>query len=98
MTTTEKLITFLEERERNNFEIKNASSIFLVQSYYKSLGLDGKTTVNDWFIGLATKKYPHYSSVTRAIRKARELNPRWKKDREKKETEINNFEKEVGYK
>ena len=35
--------------------------------------------MNEWFIGLATKKYPTYTSITRAIRKARELNPQWKK-------------------
>lgn len=53
--------------------------------------------MNEWFIGLATKKYPTYTSITRAIRKARELNPHWKKDYQQKQNEISNFKIEVGY-
>jgi len=97
MTMVEKLVNFLTEREAQNYEIKNASSTLLVRSYYEHLGITDETTLNDWFIGLATKKYPHFATITRAIRKARELTPRWQKDQDKKQNEIDDFKDNVGY-
>ncbi len=78
---TNKLVDFLTEQELKNYEIKNASSTLLIRSYYEHLGITDDTTMNEWFIGLLIKKYPHFSSIKKAIRKARKLNPKWQKDK-----------------
>ncbi len=95
MTLTEKLTAHMKVLEYNNKDISTMSNSKLVLSYYYTLGMSMNESVSEWILGTATGKYPHYESVTRAIRKARELNPKWRKPNKQKE--VDTVKEEVGY-
>ncbi len=96
-TLTMKMIDFMEKLDIE-IKVKKASNLRITSAYYNSLGITENTTMNEWINGVSTHKYPEYESITRAIRKARELNPQWQKPKKQVKNEIDLVEKEVGYK
>ncbi len=87
----------MEKLESEGIDISNASGTNIMFKYYESLGVTGNNTLNEWLIGMATKKYPFYTTIIRSIRLARKTHDRWIKDPIKKQTEIERFREEVGY-
>ena len=77
--------------------IPTTSNTMILKSYYIELGVTSTTTFGTWMHGIATHKYPAYGSVTRAIRKARENNPQWRKLRATKQKQVEDVKEEVGY-
>jgi hypothetical protein len=67
----------------------------LLFGFYLSIGMPEDISVSEWLLGCSMKQYPMHESVVRAIRKARELRPEWrKKDKQK---EVDHVKEEVGY-
>ena len=97
MKLVDKLIIHMEWMESNGAVIKTKSSSKILMSYYMSLGVTNNTTMTEWLMGIGHKKYPAYGSVSRAIRKAREVNPQWKKNAQQVEDEVSTVKEEVGY-
>ena len=97
MTLTTKLEKHIKQLEEQGKIISITSSTRILQSYYRSLGVDSSTTFHEWMHSIASNRYPVYSSVTRAIRKARELHPKWKKQRNTVDNQIRDIREEVGY-
>ena len=77
--------------------IPKASNTQILISYYSSLGVDYRTTFHDFLRGVSHKRYPAYSSVTRAIRLAREKHIAWEKEHTTKIDEIISVKEEIGY-
>jgi hypothetical protein len=90
-TLTDRMVDYMETLE--NVSLKTNSE--LVLGFYYSLGMPSNINVSEWLIALSMKKYPTYESVVRAIRKARELNPEWR--RPKKKELIDEAREEIGY-
>ena len=94
-TLTDRVIEYMEELEDVGTDVANTSNSKLVLGYYHSLGMSMDITVSQWLTALAERNYPTYESVVRSIRKARELNPRWR--RQKKQELIDEAREEIGY-
>jgi hypothetical protein len=92
-TLTDRMIDYMETL--NNVRSKTNSE--LVLGFYYSLGMPSNINVSEWLVALSMKKYPTYESVVRAIRKARELHPEWRKNKEQANEEIRHTKEEVGY-
>ena len=95
MTLITKVTNLLNELESAGANISTQSNSKLVMAYYRSIGLSMDESVSDWLVGIATKRYPHYESVTRAIRQCRTNNPQWRKP--KKQKEVEHAKEEIGY-
>jgi len=96
-TLTQKLEQHMQGMEDVEVNISTCSSTKLLMSYYGSLGLTQDTSIADWMYGISTGKYPAYSSITRAIRKARGNNTSWMKTRKTVDSQVKSIEQEVGY-
>ena len=94
-TLTDRMVDYMTEKEELGIDISNTSNSELVMGFYYSLGMPSNINVSEWLIALSMKKYPTYESVVRAIRKARELQPEWR--RPKKQKLIDNAKEEIGY-
>ncbi len=94
MTLTEKIVNYLNGIEYSTDISKTSNSILAIRYYYYS-GVDTSISASLFFARMSNNQYPQYGSVVRGIRKARELNPRWKKARKQKQ--IDNAKKEIGY-
>jgi len=95
MTLTDKLEAHMGDLESKGIDIASKSNTKILQSYYMSIGMKYSTSFGQWMHGVSTGEYPAYSSVTRAIRKARENTPRWRKSTVDKE--VKQVKEEVGY-
>ena len=73
-----KMVDFLDIQQAT-IDISETSNTVIINKYYQSIGVTDTTTMNEWFEGIISHKYPAYTSVSRAIRKTRELNPQWQK-------------------
>ena len=96
-TLTQKLEIFLLEKEKIGYEVSNLSNTAIVLLYYSYLGITSTTTMQEWLTRVADGVVPPYPSITRSIRKCRELNPRWKKETHQKKREVKNAKKKIGY-
>ena len=94
-TLTNKLTEFMQDIEDEGETVGRLSSTKILLRYYMSIGLTNDTTFRGWMVGVSGGGFPAYSSVTRAIRKARSDNPRWIKHNVDKEVAA--VKKEVGY-
>lgn len=97
MTLTDEMIVFMTACEAKGIDISNTSGKDILVEYYKSLGLKSTDTFSQWLHLVETKVFPAYASVTRAIRKARELTPRWQKPVAVVGAQIEDVKNEVGY-
>ena len=93
MTLTEKMEDFMSDM-RN---LPRTSNTAILKEYYHYLGVEPTTGFTEWLQGIAVNRYPAYGSVTRAIRKARENNPEWRKAPKQKQQQVDNTREEVGY-
>ena len=93
MTLTDKVTVHMQALAAQGEDISKLSNVRILLSYYSTLGLTTTTTMVDW---LQDDKYPMYSSVTRAIRLARERNSMWKKEAKQKAQEVTDVKEEVG--
>lgn len=92
-TLTAELTLFMKYLETEGHNISKMLSQEILLKYYENYhGVNNNTTVRT-FLDIT----PRFGSVTRAIRKARELNPLWKKEPKQKQKEIDNTKDEVGY-
>ena len=97
MTLTDKVEDYMEYMEKvHNVNISQTSSTHILASYYRSLGVDEDTSFQHWMQKVAQGTLPLYSSLTRAIRKARENTPRWRKEAKQKRKEQDDTKAEVG--
>ncbi len=94
MTLTKALVDYMKTIEHNT-DIPNISNSLLAIRYYNYTGVDTSVSAALFFVKMNNGSYPQYSSVTRAIRKARTIHPRWKKHRKQKQ--IDKVKQEVGY-
>ena len=94
---TNKLIAFMSDAESRGVNPKDYSGVFILQRYYEYIGMEPDLPVGEWFSNITKRKYPAFASITRAIRKARELNPQWRKDEEQVAEEVKDFKENVGY-
>ena len=94
VTLTDKLIVHTTALQAKGETISELSNVRILLSYYSTLGLTTETTMVDW---LQDPKYPMYSSITRAIRLARERNKSWQKEKTKKAEQVTDVKDEVGY-
>lgn len=97
MTLTQKLTVFIQSLEDRGFEPSTMTGINILMMYYNTLDVNQDTTFYEFSFMVRDKTLPAYESVTRAIRKARELTPRWRKAEERVVAEIERTREEVGY-
>ena len=97
LTLTDKMVTYLEQVERAGINPADYSGVTILQRYYEHLGMEPDLPVGEWFSNISKRKYPAFASITRAIRKARELNPRWRKEEDLVAEQVENVKQEVGY-
>ena len=97
MTLTEKLEVFIQEKADAGMNIGNTTSTRIAQWYYMEIGVKPNDTFRAWINGVTSGHYPAYGSVTRAIRKCRELHPEWRKSSTRKAKDVKDVKTEVGY-
>ena len=97
MTLTDKLEGHMSRLETAGSNIQTMSNVRILQSYYVERGVTSTMTFGAWLHGVATNKHPAYGSITRAIRKARENNPQWRKISSAKKKQVEDVAKEAGY-
>ena len=97
MTLTEKLIAFMKAEEVKGTRISLTSSAEILKKYYASLGVRDTMPFNDWLLAVAEGRLPAYSSITRAIRNARTIHPRWRKASASMKRAVAAVKTEVGY-
>ena len=98
MTLSEEVIQFLVNEEAKGVDIRNAPSWKLMLSFLDQKGVPMNTRAIQWMeMTMNNSKMPSYTSVERSIRKARAINPKWKKYSARKQAEIDKVKKEVGY-
>ena len=98
MALKDEVITFLLNEEAKGVDIRNTLSWKLMLVFLNEKGVPMNTKAAQWMeMTMNNPKMPSYTSVERAIRKARSMNPKWKKYSAKKKAEIDRVKKEVGY-
>ena len=97
MTLTDKLTQFMATMEMNGYVISRMNNNDILLQYYLSIGVDSDTTLRQFMIRVDAGKLPAYESVTRAIRKSRELTPRWRKAAKQKAKEVEDARTDIGY-
>lgn len=91
MTIVDKLYNYMDDLE----DIALQSNTSILMGYYIHLGMDTSESVSEWLVGVSNGTYPPYSSVTRSIRKNRQLHPKWRKLN--KQQQVDTAKKEIGY-
>ena len=94
-TMVQRMVHCMQELEAHGLNIPTSSTTYIMFAFYYRNGLHNIDRVHTLFEKIQSKELPTMESVTRAIRKARELKDEWKKSN--KEEQIEQFEKEVGY-
>ena len=98
MTLTQKLTEYMNELEEQGRVLSSTPSTFILMGYYRTLDVTSSTTMASYMAAVSNRVVPAYESVTRAIRKSRELTPRWKKNSNQVEDEVQHTQDVVGYK
>ena len=96
MTLTQKLSEYMNELEQTR-TISRLGNTEILMGFYATVGVTSETRMVEYVTMISNRLIPAYESVTRAIRKSRELNPRWKKNTEQVENEIEHTADVVGY-
>ena len=96
MTLTDKLTEYMNELEQFR-TLSQTHNTEILMGYYSILGLTAETTMVEYVSKINKQEIPAYESVVRAIRKSRELTPRWKKEPIQVLNEIEHTADVVGY-
>jgi len=97
MTLTEKLELYMRSKELSGLDISTAKSSDILAGYYLHIGMPRTESFFAWLSNVQSGAIPAFASVTRAIRKARERNPRWQKPESVIEEEVEYVKSVVGY-
>lgn len=74
-----KIVKFFKEIEKT-IDISKHTNKYLIEKYYNHIGFNDDTPLNLWFINVATKKYPVFSAVEEAVKRARTYELRWRRN------------------
>lgn len=97
MTLTEKLEIYMAFIESKGIVVSETGSIDILAGYYLHVGMPRNIEFLSWLKDTQDLKYPAFASVTRAIRKARELHKHWQKPEVVIEEEVTHTKVVVGY-
>lgn len=75
-----EIVKFFVHLESKNISISGHTNKYLIQKYYEHLGLCENQSLEHWFSGLATKKYPVYTDTNNAVKKARNYELKWQRE------------------
>lgn len=95
LTLVQKVVKCLQDIEDEGLDISRTKTNDLIFSYYYRNGLSNLNRAHELHDMIDKGKLPTMESVSRAIRKARSLNPNWVKAN--KEDLIEDFANKVGY-
>ena len=75
-----KIVKFFNVLETQDITISKHTNRYLIKEYYNFIGFNDESSMNDWFRGLASNKYPVYSATEQAVKRARNYELRWRRD------------------
>ena len=75
-----KIVKFFNYLESENVSISGHTNKYLIEKYYNYIGFRKESTMEEWFKGLATNKYPTHNILRNAIKKARNYELKWRRN------------------
>ena len=75
-----KIVEFFKHLEELDLDISTKTSKSLIEEYYNHIGFNEKSSLTDWFRGLAEERYKPYTTVESALKKARNYELRWRRN------------------
>ena len=98
-TITDKAIDMMNavERSKGNVLPTLGGNSLALTYYIYHHGFNDRTGFFEFYAKVGKGEVPPFESVTRAIRKAREIVPRWRQEKETVDDKVHKVKEEVGY-